>query len=1168
MFHGYAPIFSFLCYNGDMKTPIDFGKEFLHTFFDRRDADACQGMLAGDLVWITPENMHHFLSEGAVLSFLRKQIEEDGESRYADVVSIKSSPSADNIMTVAYEVNLVSGEEEKPLHLRCSMAICRRGRRLEITFLHFSKKSERDSSEQLREFVMNLPCGVMILACLDGRSEEAIFYNEYFARKLRYKEEEFARAVSRNPFFMVSEEDREKIHGQIAQAREKGGSLAVNLRVYRRDGNSFYYRMTGSPVFQADGGTVFYCIFQETTGFQLTAARLQGRLDSVTEILRQVPEGICVIEYPAQEDREKGRTAASAGAGGEKKDYPDDLDVKIYRSERKNAPAKERTFAAGPADPVSAETVSLSGPVKSSDTINLGAARAADTVSPHSAKTPASPGPNPAKTADTARPHPAKTADTVGSHPAKSTDTVGPHPAKSTDTVSLSPVKERKREEAETAGIPDLREKEIKSGTEAAGSGKENRKGSRVFYLSKNLPAMFGISNSAFTRNILQDPFYGLEMTSITRDRLLSSPVFHSEKAGAGKAVSCGIFRMRRPDGRSRRVELAARKTKNKEGVTRLFLFYYDREEQQQETENRVDRAMKIGRAGQDQLRDELRKHKEAAARRESELTAAAREAGEKHEEEISRFEELLVEEKNRSAIIARRLDKTGVEKTRLKEDLKKARTDASMRIRGLQSEMERRTREAEKTLAAVQEEAAAKMQETQKQFSLEMEKAGQRIKDAEAARSLLEEQLREAQERNRLLQEQLQKEKTQRLLLEAGFGDGEAPAVSRKGNRALEDPHGAGDWMTENDSLTVFSSMDPETEIPAAEKDSGTGRFQSAQNQIGIPAQQRGDLPMQDGNAPLSMSADQAVLIPGGLAGGSGGKAGRSAQVYASAVFSVPRQIVQQAAETPSLQNTSAMPSLYRIPRAADFRQQPAAPEPETAGERIFDIEKRIRERESDKAEQRLRSLMGRASVYMRTPQEKEEKSGGRKDAKYGYQICCSRENIDLLMEDFLDAASESSLLHEQVFSPENFLQNIMIFEGMACAEKEISLYLSSDSRLPDSVVGFRGLLQRALCGLVENSIAHTEAGGRIAVHVRADRPSEGLVNLHIRVEDNGEGIPADRMQTIFEAEKSGEKDAMIRSGLFAAREAAALMGGSIHARSRRGATRFLLSVSLRLHQ
>ena len=98
-----------------MKTPIDFGKDFLNTFFDQRDADACQKMLAGDLVWITPENMHHFLSEGAVLKYLRRQIKAQKESMYVDLISIKSSPSADNIMTVAYEINLVSSEEERPL---------------------------------------------------------------------------------------------------------------------------------------------------------------------------------------------------------------------------------------------------------------------------------------------------------------------------------------------------------------------------------------------------------------------------------------------------------------------------------------------------------------------------------------------------------------------------------------------------------------------------------------------------------------------------------------------------------------------------------------------------------------------------------------------------------------------------------------------------------------------------------------------------------------------------------------------------------------------------------------------------------------------------------------------------------------------------------------------
>ena len=1032
-----------------------------------------------------------------MLSFLRKKIEEDGESRYVDLVSIKSSPSADNIMTVAYEINLVSREEDKPLHLRCSMAICRRGRRLEITFLHFSKKSERDGSEQLREFVMNLPCGVMILACLDGRREEAIFYNEYFARKLRYREDEFARAVSRNPFFMTSEEDRERIHSQIGQAREKGGSLAVNLRVYRKDGNSFYYRMTGSPVFQADGGTVFYCIFQETTGFQLTAARLQGRLDSVTEILRQVPEGICVIEYPPQDTDEKNPSASGEtdrGPDGEKKELSDDSDVKVYRKGKKKDAAKSRTYASGAAAPVLAETV---GPVSF--------AKASDTTS----------------------------------------DTINLNPSKDSDTVSLSPLNGTKKGQAE--GDPEqLPGKEQGSPDNGASRrGKEKKKSSRVFYLSRNLPAMFGVSNSAFTRNILQDPFYGLEMTSITRDRLLSSPIFQPEKAGAGRAVSCGIFRMRRPDGKSLRLELAARKIKSAEGATRLFLFYFDREEQQQDTENRIDRAMKMGRAGQDQLREELRKAREASARRESELAAAAKEAGEKYQQEIARIEGQLVEEKNRSAIMARRLDKNGVEKTRLKEDLKKARTDASMRIRGLQSEMERRVKEAEKSLAAAQEEAAVKIEEAQRYSSAEMEKAEQRAKDAEAARRILEEQLREAQERNRLLQDQLQEEKTRRLLLEErsgkeetfgkekgsgreegsgkerGFRKEETQGIPRMADHTPADIPAAGDWMTENDPLTVFSTIGLDTDSPVR----SSGSF------------------------------DQAVLIPGSIPRGSGRGAGAAAAVYGSAMLAAPRQIFQT--------QEAAKDQAQQIPQT-----HPAAPELMTAEERDLYTEKRIRVRESDKAKHRLRRLMNRASSYVRTPQEAKEIRASREDTKYGYQIRCGRENIGLLMEDFLDAASEFSLLREQVFSPESFLQNIMIYEGMACAEKGIFLRLNLESRLPDSVAGFRGLFQRALCGLVENSIAHTERGGRIAVLVRADRPSEGRVNLHIRVEDNGEGIPADRMQTIFEAEKSPENDNVVRSGLFAAREAAALMGGSIHARSREGSTRFLLTVSLRVHQ
>ncbi len=629
-----------LCYNGHMKTPIDFGKDFLYKLYDQRDADACQKMLAGDLVWITPENMHHFLSEGAVLKYLRKQVKKETESRYVDLISIKSSPSADNIMTVAYEINLVSREEERPFYLRCSMVICRRSRRLEITFLHFSKKSERDSSEQLRAFIANLPCGVMILACLDGRREEAIFYNEYFASRLRYKQDEFARAMAQNPFFMASEEDRDRIHEEIAEARKNGGSITANLRFYRRDGNSFYYRMKGAPAYQADGGTVYYCVFQETTGFQMTTDRLQSRLDTATEILRQIPEALCGIEYPPQIMAERAIKA--------------DPEPAIEKTEKtENAPEDMGKTIPVPAG--QAKTVIAGG-----DDGDVRIYRG------------------------------------KGNSP-----------------------------ETKTAAA------------QARGDAGIAKAGPRVFFTSKNIPSMFGVSNSVYMKNILTDPFYGLEITSITRDRLMSSLILNPDKTATAKAVSCGIFRIRRPDqadDKSIRVELMVRRVRDKDGTMRLYLFYFDREAAQQAMESRVDKAMKMGRAGKEQLRTDLRKAKETAARRQSELTAALKEAEKKYAEDLTRIENSLAEEKKRSVLMSRQLEESRTAQRQIAEERERVEEDASRRIRNHEARAQRQVREAC------------------------------------TARDLLEEQLREAQERSRELEQQLQKEKSRRILLEEQY--------------------------------------------------------------------------------------------------------------------------------------------------------------------------------------------------------------------------------------------------------------------------------------------------------------------------------------------------------------------------------------------------------------
>lgn len=260
-----------------------------------RDPDLCLEDMAYDVVWITPKQMYHFLSAKEIHDFLQEEMTARPERHYVDIVSIKSSPSAADISTVAYEINLVPKEEEKAVYLRCSMAICKRGQHFEITFIHMSERQGQGGMEQIREFTENLPCGVLIFAYMKEEGPRTLFYNEYFWKKLHYKEDQFQKQMERDPFFMVSDEERDKIMDKLKEIQGTNGHLAVNLTFYRRDGNRFQYRMIGAPAYQEGDNTVYYCIFQETTGFNQIHAQMQERVASAADILGKIPGGICAI---------------------------------------------------------------------------------------------------------------------------------------------------------------------------------------------------------------------------------------------------------------------------------------------------------------------------------------------------------------------------------------------------------------------------------------------------------------------------------------------------------------------------------------------------------------------------------------------------------------------------------------------------------------------------------------------------------------------------------------------------------------------------------------------------------------------------------------------------------------------------------------------------------
>jgi two-component system sensor histidine kinase/response regulator len=99
------------------------------------------------------------------------------------------------------------------------------------------------------------------------------------------------------------------------------------------------------------------------------------------------------------------------------------------------------------------------------------------------------------------------------------------------------------------------------------------------------------------------------------------------------------------------------------------------------------------------------------------------------------------------------------------------------------------------------------------------------------------------------------------------------------------------------------------------------------------------------------------------------------------------------------------------------------------------------------------------------------------------------------------------------------------------------------------------RGLLSRILANLLSNAFKHTPSGGRVTVSARE---SEG--SIAVRVQDTGEGIPADLLPYIFEKFVAGESEDRRRQsydsglGLTFCRLAVECHGGRIGVESRPG--------------
>ncbi|MDM8522820.1 transporter substrate-binding domain-containing protein [Desulfococcaceae bacterium HSG8] len=198
------------------------------------------------------------------------------------------------------------------------------------------------------------------------------------------------------------------------------------------------------------------------------------------------------------------------------------------------------------------------------------------------------------------------------------------------------------------------------------------------------------------------------------------------------------------------------------------------------------------------------------------------------------------------------------------------------------------------------------------------------------------------------------------------------------------------------------------------------------------------------------------------------------------------------------------------------------------------------------------MNSVLGFLSLSLEDPVISE------KQRTYLSTAYKSSKSLLSLINDILDV----SKLESGRLELENTLFNLneMICEAVrtldiTAKDKGLSLNLETDRHVPENVVGDSGRLKQVLINLVGNAIKFTEKGS-VTVHIT---PGDTPDMIHFAISDTGIGIPADRLQTIFDPFTQADASMTRRFGgtglgTTISRQLADIMDGEIWAESEEG--------------
>ncbi len=182
-------------------------------------------------------------------------------------------------------------------------------------------------------------------------------------------------------------------------------------------------------------------------------------------------------------------------------------------------------------------------------------------------------------------------------------------------------------------------------------------------------------------------------------------------------------------------------------------------------------------------------------------------------------------------------------------------------------------------------------------------------------------------------------------------------------------------------------------------------------------------------------------------------------------------------------------------------------------------------------------------------------------KQREYLAVVSASADVLLTLINDILDLSKLDAgrvSLEAIPFDLRDTVQDSMKSLAPLIAEKDLEVEVVVADDVPATVVGDPGRLRQVLLNLASNAVKFTRAG-RIDLSVELETSTAETSHLHFRVADEGIGIPADRLDTIFEpylqaSDSTAREYGGTGLGLAISRDLVALMDGRIWVESVEG--------------